>query len=191
MEEFEIKFLEVDVLELEKKLLTIGAEKVGEYHYQRALFDYSDLHLNKANSWLRLRTNGNEVTLSYKQRIGVKSHDGSIPDDGMKEIEVIVDNYEKTYELLKSIGLIVKREEKNKRIRYTKGDAVFDIDFWPQIPTYVEIESTSLEKAKEAARELGFDPEKGFICSAGSIYRRYGINKDEYSLISFEKMIKK
>src|SRR3989344_1495395 len=133
MEEFEIKFLEVDVLELEKKLLTIGAEKVGEYHYQRALFDYSDLHLNKANSWLRLRTNGNEVTLSFKQRIGVKSHDGSIPDEGMKEIEIEVDDFNKMHQIFMSMGFVIKREVRNRRVTYKKGSTVFDIDFWSEI----------------------------------------------------------
>ncbi|HTE48729.1 MAG TPA: hypothetical protein VK675_02390 [Candidatus Paceibacterota bacterium] len=50
MEEFEIKFLEVDVLKLEKKLLEIGANKVGEYAYSRALFDYPDLRMKKVDS---------------------------------------------------------------------------------------------------------------------------------------------
>src|SRR3989344_6440323 len=129
MEEFEIKFLEVDVPSLEKKLLEIGAEKTGEYDYGRVLMDYPDMRMNSLNSWVRLRTDGKETTLTYKQRLGAKSDDGSIPDEGMKEIEVVVDNYEKTFELLKAIGLVVKREEKNKRIRYQKNDTVFDIDF--------------------------------------------------------------
>lgn len=191
MEEFEIKFLEVNVPELERKLLEIGAQKVGEYNYSRALFDYPDLRMNQRDAWLRLRTNGVETTFAYKERIGASSSDGSTSDEGMKEIEVVVDNYEKTCELLKSIGLIVKREEKNKRVRYKKSDAVFDIDFWPQIPPYLEVESTSLAKAEAAARELGFDPKDSFVYSAKQVYGKYGIEKDEYSLISFEKMVKK
>ena len=90
MEEFEIKFLEIDVSELEKKLLSIGANKVGEYDYNISLFDFSDLAMDKKHAWLKLRTDGRETTLSYKERIGVKSNDGSIPDDGMKEIEILM-----------------------------------------------------------------------------------------------------
>jgi|SRR3989344_1938362 len=191
MEEFEIKFLEVDVPKLEKKLVTVGAEKVAEYDYIRVLLDYPDFRLNEKNSWIRLRTDGKETTLTYKERIGVKANDGSAQDDGMKEIEVGVESYEKTFELLKAVGLVVKREERNKRIRYTKRDVVFDIDFWPMIPPYLEIESTSLQKAEEAGRELGFDPKDSFVFSAKQAYGKYGINKDEYSLISFEKQIKK
>jgi len=189
MEEFEIKFLEVDVPELEKKLLKIGAKKVGEYDYSRVLMDYPDGHMKDVHSWIRLRTDGKEATLTYKQRLGVKSDDSS--DEGMKEIEVVVENFEKAFEILKAVGLIVIREEKNKRLRYAKGDTVFDIDFWPFIPPYIEIESNSLEKAKEMALELGFNPESGIIGTAGMVYKKYGFDKDEYSSITFEGMVKK
>ncbi|MES2315638.1 MAG: CYTH domain-containing protein [Patescibacteria group bacterium] len=191
MEEFEIKFLEVDVPELEKKLLEIGAKKIGEYNYRRVLMDYPDLRMENKHSWLRLRTNGEETTLSYKERIGIKENGQVGSDDGMKEIEISVDDYDKTFELLKSIGLIIKREEENKRLRYTKGDAVFDIDLWPQIPPYVEVESTTLENAKKAAREAGFDPEEGLVCSAKQIYKKYGYDLNDYITITFDKFIKK
>jgi len=191
MEEFEIKFLEVDVPELEKKLLEIGANKVGEYEYNIVLFDYPDFRMDKDNSWFKLRTDGKESTLTYKKRMGVKSNDGSVPDDGMKEVEIIVSDYKKTFELLKSIGLVVKREMKKKRIRYQKGNAVFDIDFWPQIPPYLEVESNSFKEAEEASRELGFDLTKGLICSSQEVYKRYGINMNDYSSINLEGFIKK
>ena len=189
MEEFEIKFLEVDVPELEKKLLAIGAKKVGEYNYHRVLLDYPDFRMNKEDSWLRLRTNGKETTLAYKQGI-VNIVDNQKIYSGMKEIETAVDSYEKTLELFKCIGLIVKREEENKRIRYRKGDSVFDIDFWPQIPPYLEVESTSLDKARDAAKELGLDPQQGIMCSAGNIYKKYGYT-DDYVSMTFNGFIEK
>lgn len=191
MEEFEIKFLEVDVSALEKKLLKIGATKTGEYNYIRRTFDYPDYRLDDKHKWLRVRTDGKETTLTYKERLGVKSNDTSIPDDGMKEVEVIVSDFEKTCEIIKSIGFVMKHEAKNKRIRYVKGDVVFDIDFWPQLPPYIEIESTSLQKAKDAAHELGFDGEKGIICSVNQVYKKYGINLHDFRSITFEGMTKK
>ena len=190
MEEFEIKFLEVDVPSLEKKLLEIGATKVGEYDYVRRTFDYPDFRLDGQHKWLRVRTDGKETTLTYKERLGVKSNDTSIPDDGMKEVEVIVDNFEKTCEIIKSIGFVLKHEAKNKRVRYEKSDVVYDIDSWPQIPTYVEIESTSLQKAKDAADDLGFNGDEGIICSVNQVYKKYGINLHDYKSITFQGMTK-
>lgn len=191
MEEFEIKFLEIDIPELEKKLVAIGAKKTGEYDYHRINFDYPDWRLNKNNSWLRVRTDGKETTLAYKERVGVKVHDASVPDEGMKEEEVRVDNFEKTCEIFKSIGFIIKIEVKNKRIRYEKEGVQYDIDLFPGLPPYVEIESESFEKVKTAAIELGFDPDKGFICTTLEIYKKYGINLFDYSYVGPEGMIKK
>ncbi|OGI64975.1 hypothetical protein A3A95_02390 [Candidatus Nomurabacteria bacterium RIFCSPLOWO2_01_FULL_39_18] len=187
MEEFEITFLEVDVPKLEKKLAEISAEKVGEYDYRRALFDYPDFRMNRRDRWLRLRTNGKEITLAYKESVKGRYGDNA----GMKEIEVIVDDYEKTYELLKSIRLVIKREEENKKIRYRKGKTVFDIDSWPEIPTYLEVESTSIKEAQNSAQKIGLDPKDGLIFSAKEGYLRYGINIDDYSSITFKGMRKK
>lgn len=191
MEEFEIKFLEVDVPELEKKLKEIGALKVGEYDYSRMLLDYPDFRLNEKHSWIRLRTNGEKTTLAFKERIKNPDDSGGMKDLGMKEIEITVDDYQKTYELMKALGFVIKREEKNKRIRYTKGDVVFDIDIWPQIPPYLEIESNSLKKAEDAANKLDFDPKDGVICSAGKVYKKYGFNTDDYSSMTFDGFVKK
>ncbi len=191
MEEFEIKFLEVDVPALEKKLVEIGAEKVGEFDYLRKIFYFNENHVGSEDGWIRVRTDGKETTLTYKKSIKEKLEDGTVKNTGMNEIEVIVDDYEKTCELINAMGLILNKTEKNKRIRYSKGDVVFDIDFWPFIPTYLEIESSSYEKTKIAAIEIGFDPNLGIIGSAGSVYKKYGFNINDYSAITFEGMIKK
>lgn len=190
MQEFEIKFLEVDVPSLEKKLVSIGAEKVGEYNYFVTLFDYPDFRMDKEHAWLRLRTDGRETTLTYKQRIGVDEENNAGNDEGMKEIEIIVDNYEKTYELLKSTGFIIKRDMEKRRVRYKKDSAVFDIDFWPRIPPFVEVEADSLENAQKAAILAGFDIKDGLICSASQVYIKYDINPKEYSVMTFKEFIK-
>jgi len=191
MEEFEIKFLEVDVPELEKKLLAIGAKKVGEFDYERAMFDYPDWRLDKNHAWLRLRTDGKKTTLTFKKRTGVKSNDGSIPDDGMQENEVELDDYKKAFQIFESLGFIVKLAVKNKRVKYEKKNVAYDIDFYPRIPPFVEIESDSLGAVKDAARELGFDPAEGLICSPTQVYNKYGINLNEYSSINFEEFVKR
>ncbi|MFA5750959.1 MAG: class IV adenylate cyclase [Candidatus Paceibacterota bacterium] len=191
MQEYELKFLEVNVKELEKKLLSIGAEKVGEYDLDRINFDYPDFRLRKIHAWLRLRTDGKETTLTYKQNIKGDSIDGRTKNIGCKEIEIKIDNFENGKVLLETLGFIPSIFENNKRIKYKKDDVIYDIDSWPFIPTYLEIETISYEKAKEVAREIGLDGEQGVIGSAGSIYKMYGYDIDDYSSITFEGMIKK
>jgi adenylate cyclase class 2 len=78
-----------------------------------------------------------------------------------------------------------------KRIQYKKGNVIFDIDFWPRIPAFIEIEADSLENANAGAQELGFDLSKAFICSPSSIYVKYGINPNDYIKMNFKEFIKK
>ncbi|MEI6660089.1 MAG: CYTH domain-containing protein [bacterium] len=184
MEEFEVTYLEVDVPTIENNLVNIGATRMGDYHFRRALFDYPDLRLNAKDSWVRLRTDGSKTTLAYKET----NKEGR---DGVKEIEVVVDSYEKTYDLFLAMGFIIKREEENKRTKYVKGGTVFDIDSWPKMPTYLEIESASIEMARMAGEEIGLRPEDGLILGPKDGYMKYGIDLDEYSVITFDKFIKK
>jgi len=146
MEEIEVKFLNIDPEAIQKKFADIGAKKSGEYFYRRRVFDYPDWRLDKQGAWLRLRDEGDRITLSFKQRLGIKSHDGSESDDGMEEVEIIVDDFDKTALLLVRIGFVEKHYAENKRIRWVKDEVEFDIDTFPELEPYLEIEARSWEK---------------------------------------------
>lgn len=190
-EEIEVVFLDVNKKEIEEKLKSIGAEKVGDIFYRHVSFDYPDYRLDKAHSWIRLRDEGDKIILAFKKRLGVTSGDGSTNDEGMEEVEVAVDDYEETKLFLHKVGFIEKHEAEKKRSRWKKGEAVFDIDTWPEIPTFIEIEADSWEGVDEATKLLGFDPEDRKICSVNQVYRMYGRNVNDYQVISFDGMIKK
>ncbi len=191
MEEFEIKFLEVDVPELEKKLFSIGAKKVGETLSRITNFDYPDYRLRAEHAWVRLRSEFDKTTLTYKQRQGVTSSDGSTRDEGMKEIEVTVGDFDVTKNLLLSIGLIEKFSQERKRIRYMRDDVEFDLDTWPLIPTYLEIEGPSMDKLKKVSDELGFNWENHFIGSFGQVCGKYGFSDHDYVVFTFKEQIRK
>ena len=189
MEEFEIKFLEVNVPKLEKKLLEIGVQKVFSFLYRRRVFDFPDLRLAGDHSWLRVRDEGDRVTFTYKKRLGVG--EDKLKDGGMHEVEIVVDNFEKTAELLRSIGMVEKFYEENKRTKYVFEDVEFCIDEWPLIPPYLEIEGKSWETVKGAVSKLGLNWEGHVKCSTMQVYRHYGINENDFSFLTFEKQVKK
>lgn len=188
MEEIEVKFLEVDVADLRTRLSAAGAELVGTYDYRRKLFDYPDLRLNEKDSWIRLRDEGEQVTLTYKERIPGKD---VLHDAGTKEIEVTVSDFDMTNALLLSIGLVEKRYEENKRERWMLDGVECDIDTWPLIPTYVEFEGDSMEELRAVSEKLGFSWEQHLVCSAGKVFNHYGIHKDAFSVITFSRQIRK
>ncbi len=191
MEEIEVKFLNIDPVEMEKKLGAVGAKKVGEYFYRRRVFDYPDLRLNEKGAWLRLRDEGDKVTLTFKQRVGITAHDGSSNDSGMEEVEVAVSDFDKTAALLLRIGFMEKFYEENKRVRWMKDGVEFDIDTWPELEPYLEIEAQSWEKIDEAIKLLGLDPADKKIFSTFQIYKMKGINELDYKRVAFDGLVKK
>lgn len=190
-QEFEVKFLDVDVPKLEEKLRSIGATKVGDYFYKRITFDYPNLSLMDKGAWLRLRDEGDRVTLTWKKRLGMKSHDGLTSDEGMEEIEVVVEDFQKTAAILRSIGMTDKFYQENKRERWKKGSVEFDIDGWPRLKPYLEIEGPSWKEVEASILELGLDPKDKKIFSTNQIYKLAGINELEYSKMTFEGFVKR
>lgn len=187
MEEIEVKFLNINPEEIQKKLEGIGAEKVGEYFQKWRVFDYPDWRLDKQGAWLRLRDEGDgRVTLSFKQRLGMSDQTGS-NDTGMEEIEAHVNDFDKVVAIFQKLGFIEKHYAEKKRIRWKKDDTEFDIDFYPELEPYLEIETTSWEKIDEMTALLGLKKEDRKIFSANQVYDMKGIKVSELQQITFDK----
>lgn len=190
MEECEVKFLNIDVDQLITKIESLGGVKQFDRIFKRIVFDYPDLRLNDEKAaWVRLRDEGDRVTLSYKQRLEVGT-DGS-NDRSMLEHEVEVSNFEQTAEIFRSIGLIDKFYEENRRIQYILDNVELDIDYWPQLKPYLEIEADSWDKVDAMIGKLGFDPADKKIYSTHQIYADAGINENDYKRITFEEMVRR
>ena len=192
MQEIEAKFLDIDSEKIQKKLEEIGAKKVGEYFYRRRVFDYPDWRLDKDHSWLRLRDEGEKITLSFKKRLGVDSSGVGVNDSGMEEVEIVVNDFDNTAELILKLGFIEKHYAENKRIRWEKDGIEFDIDTYPGINPYLEIESSTWGKVDEAIRFLELNPNDKKIFSGNQVYALNGIKVGELRRISFvEGLVKR
>ena len=191
MEEIEVKFLNIIPDAIERRLKKIGAQKVFDRLYRRRIFDYPDLRLDQSGAWIRLRDEGDKITLAFKRRIGRKSDDGSQNDQTMEEIEIEVGDFDETAKLLLGIGLKEKYYQESRRIRYFLEGDTLDIDFWPGLSPYLEIEASGWEKIDEIIKKLGLNPDQKKIFSATQIYNQAGINEKEYRIMTLEKMVKR
>ncbi len=188
-EEFEVKFLEINPTKIQRKLKKIGAKKIFDRIFKIKVFDYPDLSLNEQASWVRLRDEGDKITLTYKKRLGAKT-DGS-NDDGMEEYETEVSDFEATSTIFLKIGLIQKFYEEKRRIRYMLGDIEFDLDFCPSLKPYLEIEAKSLKQVDEAIGLLELDPKDKKIFSTTQIYKLSGIRMLDYKELTFKGLVKR
>jgi adenylate cyclase class 2 len=177
--EFEVKVLEIDVPAIKKKLDALGARFVADRFMKRKTYDVDE---NK-HKWMRLRDNGEQVTLTIKEIM----HAGI---NGTHEEEVVVASFEKTAEILMLLGFKETHYQENKRQSFVL-DAVFvEIDSWPGIPPYLEIEGSSEDEVLALAEKLGIPLKKLTTMNTFEIYDKYGFNIRKIPVLTFESFKK-
>ena len=175
--EYEVRVLEIDEKKMIKDLESLGAKKVGEWEQKRYVYDTNPIN---ENAWFRLRTNGIETTLAYKN---VEKN----TIDGTHELEIVVSDFEKTNDMLKLMGYHPRGYQENKRIRYLLDDIEIDLDTWPLIPTYMEIEGKNEEEVNTILTKLNIPAEKVTTLNCQDIYKEiYHIDIDEIKNLSFK-----
>ncbi len=174
--EFEAKILDIDVEEIISKLGVCGAKKIGEKLQKRFVYDFNP---QKENSWIRLRTNGTNTTLAIKE---IRNNN----IDGTKELEINVDDFEKTNQFLGKLGYTANGYQENRRISYILDDVEIEIDFWPQIPPYLEIEAKSIAKVEAMIEKLGYNKSQSTSINTIEVYKNYGIDLKSIKELKFK-----
>ena len=174
--EYEIRVLEIDKDKLIKRLNELNAKFIGEFNQKRYVYN---IILKTDGRWLRLRTNGKKTTLTYKS-----VEKNSI--DGTKELEIEVEDFEKTNSLLELVGVKNKGYQENNRIQYILDGVEIDIDSWPLIPTYAEIEGENEESVLNILKKIAIDDKKVTTLDVQSIYKEiYNIDITEINILKF------
>ena len=150
MREIEVKILEIDVVEIRKKLLDMGAEKIFDGEVHAIAFDFPDERLHKDGGFVRVRRVGDKVEFCYKG----KKEDSEFKT--REEIEVNTSGFKDTIKILEKIGLAQYHEAIKNRESYKIGNVRFEIDSWENIPHFLEIEAPTEEQVKEYVERLGF-----------------------------------
>jgi adenylate cyclase class 2 len=178
--EVEAKFLDVDFVALRKKLHQAKATLDQSMRLmRRVIFDYPDLQLEKDEAFLRVRDEGHKVTMTYKRFDGRHIHSA-------KEVEIVVDDYDKAVELLKASGFMVKSRQESKRETWHLGDCEIVLDEWPWLKPYIEIEGPNENRIKEVAVQLGFDWRDALFGSVTRAYRREYAIPEEMTIANIE-----
>lgn len=161
--EYEAKFLNIDVDAVRGQLQAAGAERA----FDRALFTRLIFENDavQGEQWLRLRDEGGKTTLTLKQVSDATTINGTT------EIEIEVNSLDTTTELLKAIGLRQVRYQQNYREEWQLGDITYDLDTWPDLPTFIEIEGPSEDAVRTAVTDLGFDYNQARYGSIDLLYK--------------------
>jgi adenylate cyclase class 2 len=182
MKEIECRFLEIDKLALIERLSVSNATDKGEELIEETIVYDAAATWAGQNRFIRIRKSGNTINLTYKEH---REH----AVDGSYEIELGVDDYEKATLFLESIGFPPYRRQQKKRHTFELDGVTIDIDTWPNVPTYVELEGESESALRVVAKKLGFDWNTAVFHNAGWVLeKKYGIPIRTLKWFTFERM---
>ena len=173
--EYEVRILEIDKNDFIKRLEQLGAKKEEDFFQRRYVYDFNPAIKGK---WIRLRTNGRESTLTIKNII-------SSLIDGTKEIEIVVSDFDKCKYILNELGYHPKGYQENKRIRYNLDGVEIDIDTWPKLPTYFEVEGKDKKDLENLLNLLGYSFEEAVSCTVDEIYQTIGMDINNMKELRF------
>lgn len=170
--EYEATFLNIERDEVREKLSYRGAVLIREEFLQKRVV----FNLPKGNShehaWLRVRDEGDKITMSLKVVDGDKIHN-------QKETELQVDNFEEAVSFLNSIGCEQKAYQENKRELWRLDNVEITIDEWPFLDPFVEVEGDSEESVRLVSEKIGFDYNQAKFCAVGTLYNeKYNVSLD-------------
>lgn len=162
--EYEAKVLGIDPDQLAQHLIDKGGTDLGQVLQRRYVYDIDPADPSR---WMRLRDTGTQATLCVKEI-------GSDAIGGTRETETVVGDFETTNELLGRLGYTPKAYQENRRHSFTLDGARLEIDTWPRIPAYLEIEADSRAEVVRMAALLGYTEAELTGENTTKVYARYG-----------------
>lgn len=134
------------------------------------LIDFLKQFHNNNKKWIRLRKTNQKTTIAVKHILA----NNNTNLQQMLETEVEVESMQKAKELLEALGYSHKSYQEKKRKTYKLDKYEIDIDTWPQIPTYMEIEGENEEDLEVILNKLGYTIQDTISCTADDVYKKYG-----------------
>ena len=149
---------------------------------KQELIDFIAKFHNNDKKWIRVRQTNYKTTIAIKHILA--DNDTNIQQ--MLETEMEVEGIKEANSVLEALGFVHKSYQEKERITYILGDYELDIDTWPGIPTYVEVEGKSKEDLENILNTLGYKMSDTVSCTADEIYEKYGLSMFDRREIKFD-----
>ncbi len=164
--EFEATFIDYEKQDLRDRLKKAGAKLIQpERLMRRANFNPPKTGDIETACWLRVRDEGNKITMSIKEVAGIKIND-------QKENCLEINDFEQGVEFLKNLNCKQKSYQETKRESWELNGTELEIDTWPGLESFLEIEGQSEDEVKKVAEKLGLDYNKAIFGAVDLIYQK-------------------
>ena len=183
--EVEVKFLVADLTAVRQSLLSLGATIKKERVFERNVrFDTPDEQLLQRLELLRLRQD-TAVKVTFK---GPAIEDITSEAKVREEIEIVVDDFDKTGAIFRRLGFVPIQTYEKYRETLQLGNVEAVLDEMP-FGDFVELEGTEAE-IKTAAAQIGLDWEKrvlnNYLALMGELKALHNLPFDDLTFANFE-----
>lgn len=150
-EEIELQFIDIDVDTFRDRLEEVGATSIHGPLVYKSSYLYIERGKDNYSKFIRIRIEGTVLTVTIKET----------GEGFAKELEYASDNidmYDETVSFFTSLVPdvpVVTVEKRSEKWKY--DDIMINIDQWPGLPKYIEVEGPGEEDLFEFMRDLGYE----------------------------------
>ena len=129
------------------------------------------------NKWVRVRETNGRTTITIKHILNPDLQKDSKEEiQRVMETEMEVPSIEEVNSILEQLGFSFRNYQEKNRATYSLDGVEVDIDSWPLIPPYVEIENDSDELIQSTIEKLSLQKHEIVSCNTADVYKKYGID---------------
>lgn len=159
MKELEVKILNINLDEMEEKIISLGGTLISKELQVNTLIDSEEKPIKSfLNGYLRIRETKDILNNKFQQTLTLKKN---ISKEGIREnieLNVDIDNKDIMLNMLKDLGYNVVQEGFKDRVTYELKGARLDLDTWDPDTypyPYMEIEVEDLSQLEDIIHLLG------------------------------------
>ena len=138
------------------------------------------------NKWVRLRETNGKTTITIKHILNEKlQKEYGTKMQPVLETEMEVPSIESGNAILEQLGFSFRNYQEKKRTTYILDNTEIDIDSWPLIPPYLEVEGESDKQIESIVRKLELSDKEIVSCNTAEVYKKYGLDIYQYRELRF------
>lgn len=172
-------------------MFTLDKKQILRILNSKELKEFINNYKSTSKKWVRLRKTiekrenkeiKEKTTLTIKHIL--KDNNSNIQQ--MQETEIEVSSFEETNELLEKLGFSYRSYQEKRREKYILNEHEIDIDTWPKLSPYIEIEGKDKNDIENILSILGYSFKDTISCTVDEIYKKIGLDVNNMKELKFQ-----
>ncbi len=171
------------------QMFTLDKKQILKILNSKELKEFINNYKSTPKKWVRLRKTIEKKVEEIKEKTTLtikhilKDNKSNIQQ--MQETEIGVSSFEETNEILEELGFSYRSYQEKKREKYILNKHEIDIDTWPGLPPYIEIEGRDKKDIENILGILGYSFKDTISCTVDDIYKKIGLDINNMNELKF------